>query len=97
MGSVFRVSLLLYSFQELKNLSNQIPWWGATLSGININENLPVLPGILVLGNESSGIRPELEKILNIKIKIPRHPNSVTESLNVSVATGIILDKITSV
>lgn len=97
MGSVFRVSILRYPFQELKNLSNGIPWWGASLDGTNINNINPVLPGILVMGNESSGIRPDLEAILDKKIKIPKHEKSQTESLNVSVATGIILEKLIKV
>jgi tRNA G18 (ribose-2'-O)-methylase SpoU len=57
---------------------------------------VPALPGILAMGNESSGLRPELENTLDKKFKIPKHINSVTESLNVSVAAGIIIDKITS-
>jgi TrmH family RNA methyltransferase len=96
MGSIFRVSLLKYSFEEFKNLSKEIPWWGATLQGVNINGNVPELPGILVMGNESSGLRPELEITLDKKFKIPKHIDSVTESLNVSVAAGILMDKITS-
>jgi tRNA G18 (ribose-2'-O)-methylase SpoU len=48
------------------------------------------------MGNESSGLRPELEITLDKKFKIPKYINSVTESLNVSVAAGILMDKITS-
>jgi TrmH family RNA methyltransferase len=95
MGSLFRVSLLQYPYWEFKALTMEIPWWGATLDGDSIRNNLPEKPGILVLGNESSGIRMEIMDLLDRKIKIPGHPNSRTESLNVAVATGIILDKMT--
>ena len=49
----------------------------------------------LVLGNEGNGIRPSIEKLLTNKITIPRFGKSqTTESLNVSMAAGIILGQI---
>jgi len=49
----------------------------------------------LVLGNEGNGMRPEVEKLLTEKISIPRFGESQsTESLNVSMAAGIILGQI---
>jgi TrmH family RNA methyltransferase len=48
------------------------------------------------MGNEGSGIRPEVEKLLDEKLKIPKNIDADTESLNVSVATGILLNKLTS-
>ncbi|MBE2274578.1 MAG: RNA methyltransferase, partial [Flavobacteriales bacterium] len=49
----------------------------------------------LILGNEGNGIRPETENLLTQKITIPRFGKS-TESLNVSIAAGIILGQIFS-
>ena len=49
----------------------------------------------LVLGNEGNGMRPEVKKLLTEKISIPRFGESQsTESLNVSMAAGIILGQI---
>jgi TrmH family RNA methyltransferase len=48
------------------------------------------------MGSEGSGIRPEVEKLLNEKLRIPKNNDVDTESLNVSVATGILLNKLTS-
>jgi TrmH family RNA methyltransferase len=48
------------------------------------------------MGNEGFGIRPEVEKLLDEKLKIPKNNNAETERLNVSVATGILLNKLTS-
>ena len=48
------------------------------------------------MGIEGSGIRPKVEKLLDEKFKIPKNNNADTESLNVSVATGILLNKLTS-
>ena len=44
---------------------------------------------ILVIGNEANGVRKEIQDIADKKVKIPMIGK--TESLNASVATGIIL------
>lgn len=95
MGSIFRVTLLHIDYEVFKHLTPNIPWWGASLSGKSIDHYIPSLPGVLVMGNEGSGIRSEVEKLLDEKLKIPRNNDADTESLNVSVATGILLNKLT--
>jgi TrmH family RNA methyltransferase len=95
MGSIFRVTLLHIDYNACRNLTLDLPWWGASLSGKSINDYIPSLPGVLVMGNEGSGIRPEVEILLDEKLKIPKNNNADTESLNVSVATGILLSKLT--
>lgn len=51
----------------------------------------------LILGNEGNGMRPETEKLLQKSISIPRFGKSQsTESLNVSMAAGIILGQLFS-
>ncbi|MDQ1096136.1 TrmH family RNA methyltransferase [Chryseobacterium sp. SORGH_AS909] len=51
----------------------------------------------LILGNEGNGMRPETEKLLDKSISIPRFGLSQsTESLNVSMAAGIILGQLYS-
>jgi RNA methyltransferase, TrmH family len=96
MGSIFRITFLHIDYQEFKKLTLDLPWWGASLSGKNIDDYIPSLPGVLIMGSEGSGIRPEVEKLLDEKLKIPRNNDAETESLNVSVATGILLNKLTS-
>jgi len=95
MGSIFRVTLLHIDYKACRNLTIDLPWWGASLSGKSIKDYIPSLPGVLVMGNEGSGIRPEVEILLDEKLKIPKNNNADTESLNVSVATGILLSKLT--
>ena len=96
MGSIFRITLLHIDYQEFKKLTLDLPWWGASLSGKSIDEYIPSSPGVLVMGSEGCGIRPEVEKLLDEKLKIPKNNDAETESLNVSVATGILLNKLTS-
>ena len=45
--------------------------------------------GIILIGNESKGVSEELLNLANVKVTIPRKGRA--ESLNVAVATGIVL------
>jgi TrmH family RNA methyltransferase len=91
MGSFIRVSV---HYLELAPLieSLQIPILGAFLGGQNIHHLTMEKSFGLVIGSESHGISPEIEKLINTKITIPRV--GLAESLNAAVATGIILDNI---
>ena len=44
---------------------------------------------MIIIGNEANGVEPQIQKMADEKIKIPMLGK--TESLNASVATGIIL------
>lgn len=72
----------------------KIPIIGATLDGKNIRTAKLPRSGIIVLGSESHGISKQTSKLLSEKITIPTHGKA--ESLNVAVATGIILDRLTA-
>jgi len=53
-------------------------------------------PSILVMGSEGNGISPEVRALLTDAVRIPPYPankkaSDVVESLNVSIATAIIL------
>ena len=68
---------------------------GAVMDGNNVFE-LPPQQGILVIGNEGKGIRPEHEALLTTRITIPRGSHTGAESLNAGVATGIIVAQLFS-
>lgn len=93
MGSFTRVSV---SYVDLETYLSSISWstiYWAYLDGDNIHEkNFPKDPCYLVIGSESHGIRPHLEKYITDKVTIPRF--GLAESLNAWVATAIILDNI---
>ena len=66
--------------------------FGACLSGENIyTAKLPSV-GVIVVGNEGKGIRPETSEFLNRKLFIPGFADDtiLPESLNVSVAAAIM-------
>jgi TrmH family RNA methyltransferase len=89
MGSFARVQVL---YTDLNNFfeKNTFPVFGAYLNGKNIHEIKFPSSGILLMGNESKGISAELEKFVTDKITIPKFGSA--ESLNVGIATAIILD-----
>jgi len=68
--------------------------YGAFLDGENVHqlsfvEDQP-LPGYLVMGNESNGISAAVGQYVTHKLTIPRFGGA--ESLNVGIATAVILD-----
>ncbi|AQG78451.1 TrmH family RNA methyltransferase [Spirosoma montaniterrae] len=66
------------------------PVYGAFLDGADVH-TLPFGPGgYLVMGNESNGIRPDLEPFVTQRVTIPRYGDA--ESLNVGIATAVLLD-----
>ncbi|WP_276495907.1 TrmH family RNA methyltransferase [Pontibacter litorisediminis] len=64
--------------------------YGAALHGENLHRLQLKPEGIVVLGNEANGIRPEVAQQVNQLIKIPAFGGA--ESLNVATATAIIID-----
>ncbi len=92
MGSFTRVAVCyteLHIFLENQK-EKQIPILGALLNGTDVHTFSYPQTGILMMGNESNGIHESLLPYITHKVTIPRYGNA--ESLNVSMATGIILD-----
>ncbi|KIA90339.1 RNA methyltransferase [Kaistella jeonii] len=94
MGSFLRVNLVYQNLESyLSNCDSAII--GTDMDGESFYDYSFPKKFNLVMGNEGNGIRPEIEKLLTDKITIPRFGKSqATESLNVSMATGIILGQI---
>lgn len=99
MGSFCRVQVWNVAFSAIESLSkkSQAVILGAFLDGANIYNEELTQKALIVVGNEGNGIRPEVEQKIEKKIKIPSSVVSSkrAESLNVSVATGIIISEIT--
>lgn len=88
MGSILRINVW---YKELETWLSRIdvPVYGALLNGKNIYAMQNIEEGILVIGNESKGIRKNLLPFIQHAVSIPKKGNA--ESLNAAVATGIIL------
>jgi TrmH family RNA methyltransferase len=88
MGSILRVQCWYKDLEEWKSFED-VPFYGALLSGHNIFSLNKVNEGVLIIGNESKGIRePILSKITH-PVTIPKIGGA--ESLNAGVAAGIIV------
>ncbi|HET6992365.1 MAG TPA: RNA methyltransferase [Bacteroidia bacterium] len=72
--------------------------YGTFMNGENIYATKFQKTGIVVIGNEANGIRPETEKLITKKITIPawpgNRPDSRPESLNAAIATAIVCSEI---
>ena len=91
MGSFTRVRVNYVNLKEiLSTYKNQV--LGTYMDGENIYRTEFPENAILLMGNEANGISDELNQFISQKISIPRFGKfKATESLNVAMATGIIL------
>ena len=92
MGSLFRVPVFYFDLHQfISKFDNKITVIGADMEGTSLQEfNFPE-HGFLLLGSESHGIDPKLNSVVTEKVTIIKSGNA--ESLNVAVATGILVNK----
>lgn len=99
MGALARVRL--HYVNDLTNALNEYqqmgyPIYGTLLNGKNIyaSDALPTKEkGIIVMGNEGNGISQSVRALVTYPLLIPSYPTDTptSESLNVSIATAIVL------
>ena len=95
-GSFTRVNVFYTDLEEFLQKSDVLNI-GTDMTGENLYQYQFPEKFNLILGNEGNGMRPNVEKLVSQNITIPRFgSNKSTESLNVSMATGIILGQIFS-
>lgn len=90
MGSLLRVHI---THAQIDALIPQLklPTWAATLDGqpmMSITSAQKLAGGYVIMGNESQGVHPDILAMVKNRVTIPRLGGA--ESLNVSVATGIL-------
>ena len=92
-GSVFHIDLFCVANlgNTLKQLKKEGYWvYGADQDGAQPLQSISFnSPSILIVGNEQKGISPLLKKAVDQPVSIPMQGK--LDSLNVSVATGIIV------
>ena len=89
MGSFARVQVSHTELPEYLAAQNK-PIYGAFLEGENIHKSQLANSAFIVMGSESHGISEAVAKVITDKVTIPNFGQG--ESLNVAMATGIILD-----
>jgi RNA methyltransferase, TrmH family len=88
MASLARVNVY-YDEKEEWLKEQPAPVYAATLNGKSLYQYPKSEKGILIIGNESKGIKKEILQYATEDITIPKKGEA--ESLNAAVATGIIL------
>jgi TrmH family RNA methyltransferase len=89
MGSIFRMPV---NYDNLENFLSEIDSkkvFASSLTGSSIYEAEITFPNYLIMGSESHGIRQEIYRFADNKIKVPQMGK--VESMNVSIATAVIL------
>ena len=98
MGALARVRVryldLKQHLQELRE--KETPLYGTLLEGENMYNDGAIpnkAKGLIIMGNEGNGISPEIREMITHPIRIPSYPAeaATSESLNVGIATAIVL------
>ena len=92
MGSLARVNIVYTGLEAFIRKNKDTTIYAATLAGKPLSSFNKIEEGIILIGNESKGISPEVEKLVTQRITIPRYGKA--ESLNAAVATAVICDTI---
>ena len=90
MGAIFRIQVLEKDFENLYEENPNAQFFATTLAGKNVFTIEKPKLSVLIIGNESHGIAPEILEKVDDKISIPAPKNNRSESLNAAIATGII-------
>lgn len=93
MGSIFRMQIIETDVVKFLKEVNT-PVFGALMQGKNVYHTHINNKGVVIIGSESHGIRENVMPFVSCPINIPRAESSQTESLNASVAAGIIISEI---
>ncbi|HVE60540.1 MAG TPA: RNA methyltransferase [Chitinophagaceae bacterium] len=91
MASMARVNVW-YDVNEHWLAKQKTTIFAATLNGKSFYDVEKIDKGILVIGNESRGVRPDFLQMAATEITIPKKGRA--ESLNAAVATGILLSQL---
>jgi tRNA G18 (ribose-2'-O)-methylase SpoU len=93
MASLQNVNILYTDLLPWLAANKGIPVLAATLGGKNLKSFTSIDEAIIIIGNESKGVQPQLLQMASDTLTIPRVGHA--ESLNAAVATGIILYELT--
>ncbi|HEY4326931.1 MAG TPA: RNA methyltransferase [Mucilaginibacter sp.] len=91
MGSLARINVY-YTNIAIILTQVDLPIFGAMLKGENIYKADFGDEGLIVLGNEGNGLKPDVEKLINKSVTIPRKGEA--ESLNVAIAAALFCSEI---
>ncbi len=98
MGAICRIKIFYLEAERvisgLRSFGN-LTVFGTGLQGRNIYKEALNEKGLIILGNESKGISPELKSKIDIMLTIPsfQKGNECSESLNIASAASIVFSE----
>lgn len=98
MGSFSRVKIVYGDIQAFLKKESHRKSYGMFMEGTPIENISFHSSDILIIGSESHGISEEISQLMTQKIHIPNYHNGINsaESLNASIAAGILLYQFSS-
>lgn len=94
MGSLGAVNVIYTDLQQLIRSNQDMPLYGTLLEGEDIFKADLSPRGFIVMGNEGSGLSDEIRSMVKMPLTIPPATDNHGESLNVAIATAIVLSQI---
>lgn len=97
MGSLARVRVHYTDLEELINANRHIKVYGTLLDGEPVDKFRGIGKGMILMGNEGRGISPRLKNMVDAGLTIPPvNPDDHPDSLNVAIATAIVISHLIS-
>lgn len=92
MGSTARVHIHYTNLVDFIRSHPKTTTYGTFADGYSLYSAPPATDGLLIMGSEGRGIRPDIAALITRRIGIPRYPTDRrgAESLNVAVSTAIV-------
>lgn len=95
MGGISRVKVHYLDLCEFIARLDDTPVYGTFLDGQDISTTQLTDNGLIVMGNEGKGVSKNIAELVSHRLTIPSFPKGepTSESLNVAVATAIVVSK----
>lgn len=95
-GSILRLPLALTdnlpeTLAQLKSAGATVIASSGQAAATAAQTDLAVRPLVLIVGNEQNGITEATAQVSHAVVKLPMHPETGADSLNVTVAAGMLL------
>lgn len=95
MGSIASVNVEYCDLVELFGSNRNLPVYGTLLEGEDIFKADIEPHGFIVMGNEGNGVSDKVRNLIDRALFIPPgDPDNHSESLNVAIATAIVISQI---
>lgn len=92
MGSLKRVRVHYVDLEELLRMNIRMIKYGTFLEGKNLYKIKGGTGGLIIMGNEGNGISEKIKDLIDQPITIPPYnKENHAESLNVAIATAVVL------